>query len=67
MQQAQTFLAQGEQVQVQVFLKGRQRAHPDRAIALLEELGSTWLDPFGRRAHSPSPQRIAITYNPKKK
>ena len=67
MRQAQTFLSDGEQVQIQVFLRGRQRNHPDRAVALLWELAEEWLLEWGKLANSPNAQKLSLTVNPKKR
>lgn len=63
---AQEFLSKGEQVQVQIFLKGRQRNHPERAIEFLQNTVSESLEDFGKKANEPSSQRLSITFNPKK-
>lgn len=67
MKQAQGFLEKGNQIQVQVFLRGRQQGRPDTALELLREVAVTYLDDFGKAANQPSAQRLSITYNPVKR
>ena len=67
LKQAQGFLEKGEQVQVQVQLRGRQQAHPERAVEFLHEISESHLSECGKPSNEPRPGRLSITFNPKKR
>lgn len=65
MKQAQKFLSNKNQVRVVLFLSGRQRNNPERAINFLMGLHENYLKDFGKCAKLPSENGLFLTYNPK--
>lgn len=67
MTQAQNFLSKGEQVQIRVQLRGRQKSRPQVALDFLNSTVEEWLTGHGRPTGQPTTERLQVTFNPKKK
>lgn len=59
------WLQSKKQVRIQLDLRGRERATPERGVEMLEEIHEK-LAPFGSRAKSPTKDNLSMVYNPKK-
>lgn len=66
MNQAQKFLEKRNQVRIQVFLKGREKNHPERAVELLNEIVEKYFKTIGQPANKPTTRNLSVMINPSK-
>jgi len=63
---AQEFLEQKKQVRLVVFLRGRQKGHPEHGINLLKQVIED-LNDYGVPAKEPTAKNLSVTFNPTKR
>lgn len=59
-------LAKGKQLRVQVVLRGREKAHPEYAVELLQKVMAD-LEEASTVAKPPTRDNLSVTFNPKRK
>jgi len=63
--QAQKFLEKKEQIRITLTLRGRQKAHPERAVEFLNEINEEHFKDYGRCVKPATENSLSLTLMPK--
>lgn len=65
LKQAQKWLTKKEQVKFTIQLRGREKGRPEQAIEMFQRIVKA-LESFGTPTGNPHPEKLSLTFNPKK-